>query len=370
MSSSGPTSNETGDEKDVVQRRRGPLTRGVPLDRSSLDEEPGVLPASNKSTSHASERITTPPASLRESLRMEDAETAVLSKVEQDRARSVPMEDGFQAAVQGESAPLGAAALNKSFVQDTSQLGNALGGQQKFADLVMRVRDLQRASKSKRESLERLGGEMMSKSHRRVATLLSSIDEKKNEGSFSDARNGTESQSFRVGDLGSLFDEVHHVDRLPEITHDFSQDDAQTGTAPDERLPLLNSETRYDGSSPNGSTADPSMERRRQAQINYWEKVSNCLNPLTIIRKACLLVFHSFFMIAIPLFAAAWILFYFLGNPEFDFLPGDARLSWWLNFFGTLISRFDRLSIHILGSYLCPGLILMYVSLFFCASLI
>jgi hypothetical protein len=353
MSSSGPTSNETGDEKDVVQQRHGPLTRGAPLDRSSLDEEPGVLPASNKSTSHAWKRITTPPTSLRESLRMEDAEASVLSKVEQDRARSVPMEDGFQAAVQGERAPLGAAALNKSFDQDTSQPGNGLGGQQKFA--VMRVRDLQRASKSKRESLERQGGEMMSKSHHRVATLLSSIDEKKNEGSVSDARNGT--GSFRVGDLGSLFDDVHHVDRLPEITHGFSEDDAQTGTATDERLPLLNSETRYDGSSPTGSTADPSMERLRQARINrtkkYWKKVSNCLNPLTIIRKACLLVFHSFLMIAIPLFAAAWILFYYLGNPEFDSLPGDARLCWWLNFFGTFISRFDRLPVHILGSYSC-----------------
>ena len=28
------------------------------------------------------------------------------------------------------------------------------------------------------------------------------------------------------------------------------------------------------------------------------------------------------------------ILFYFLGNPSFYFLPGEATLAWWLNFFG------------------------------------
>jgi hypothetical protein len=44
----------------------------------------------------------------------------------------------------------------------------------------------------------------------------------------------------------------------------------------------------------------------------------------------------SFFTtLAIPLFILAWILYYGLGNPEFDFLP--ARLSWCLNFLGRQI---------------------------------
>jgi hypothetical protein len=37
---------------------------------------------------------------------------------------------------------------------------------------------------------------------------------------------------------------------------------------------------------------------------------------------------------AIPLFIVAWILYYYVGNPELDFLPGSATVSWWLDFFG------------------------------------
>jgi hypothetical protein len=66
----------------------------------------------------------------------------------------------------------------------------------------------------------------------------------------------------------------------------------------------------------------------------------------------------SFFTtLAIPLFIMAWILYYGLGNPQFDFLP--ARLSWCLNFLGrqivTLelarISTWIFLDVMILGNH-------------------
>ena len=45
--------------------------------------------------------------------------------------------------------------------------------------------------------------------------------------------------------------------------------------------------------------------------------------------------------IGFPLFGLAWILFYQLGNPELDFLPGRARLSWWCNFLGRQVVTFE-----------------------------
>lgn len=41
-----------------------------------------------------------------------------------------------------------------------------------------------------------------------------------------------------------------------------------------------------------------------------------------------------FIRAAIPLCITASILFYFLGNPRFYFLPGEVTLAWWLNLFG------------------------------------
>ena len=71
-------------------------------------------------------------------------------------------------------------------------------------------------------------------------------------------------------------------------------------------------------------------------------------------------VMHSLVMyIALPCFALAWVLFYYVGNPTFDFLPDYAqRVSWWLNFLGRHIllmelSRFSQwivLDVVILGT--------------------
>jgi hypothetical protein len=50
--------------------------------------------------------------------------------------------------------------------------------------------------------------------------------------------------------------------------------------------------------------------------------------------------------VAIPLFMAALVLYYPIGNPRFDFLPGEATLSWWFNFLGrqTLMMELSRLT--------------------------
>ncbi|KAL7571640.1 hypothetical protein ACA910_011176 [Epithemia clementina (nom. ined.)] len=57
-------------------------------------------------------------------------------------------------------------------------------------------------------------------------------------------------------------------------------------------------------------------------------------------------ILHSLITsVALPCVVAAWILFYYLGNPTFDFLP-EGRLSWWLNFVGrqVLLMELSRFS--------------------------
>jgi hypothetical protein len=50
--------------------------------------------------------------------------------------------------------------------------------------------------------------------------------------------------------------------------------------------------------------------------------------------------------VALPLFLAGIFLYYPLGNPRFDFLPGEATLSWWCDFLGrqTLTMELARLT--------------------------
>jgi hypothetical protein len=58
-----------------------------------------------------------------------------------------------------------------------------------------------------------------------------------------------------------------------------------------------------------------------------------------VLRRA---VKHSWIIwIGIPALIISWILFYLLGNPEWDFLPGQVTLSWWLNFLGRQMVTLD-----------------------------
>jgi hypothetical protein len=63
-------------------------------------------------------------------------------------------------------------------------------------------------------------------------------------------------------------------------------------------------------------------------------RLVNCLNPINVIKRIFHILFHSTLVLSIPFFGIAWILFYHIGNPQLDFLPGEATISWWLNFFG------------------------------------
>lgn len=75
------------------------------------------------------------------------------------------------------------------------------------------------------------------------------------------------------------------------------------------------------------------LARKRRKKRRLYV-ILNILNPFNIIRGIIGLILRSFLPLACPFFIAAWVLYYYMGNPTPDFLPGNATLSWWLNFFG------------------------------------
>ncbi|KAL7569468.1 hypothetical protein ACA910_009702 [Epithemia clementina (nom. ined.)] len=89
-------------------------------------------------------------------------------------------------------------------------------------------------------------------------------------------------------------------------------------------------------------------QKQRQQHNVLWYLRCQCLNPRYWMQVIFEHVVHSLVCyVALPCFLAAWILFYYLGNPTFDFLPEQAgRLSWWLNFIGrqVLLLELSRLS--------------------------
>ena len=89
-----------------------------------------------------------------------------------------------------------------------------------------------------------------------------------------------------------------------------------------------------------GSVATEIQETRRYKKFasSAWrrccQKIANC-NPFHLAGRLLQIFVNSFFVkIAVPCFAIAWFLYYYLGNPDFDFMPNQTRISWWFNFIG------------------------------------
>jgi hypothetical protein len=268
---------------------------------------------------------------MREQLREEDdSEATLLSNIEKRSHGNATHGDGFQPAVFGERAPLGEAALDVAFGRADSAPAAMQGkGKMDFKTMAQRVLNSQRSAKSKRNLSDENHG------HRRVATLLASIDESNRDNSES---NKLRNDSMDIGDWGALISQdVHeHIDEERHHPLSSSSIDDVIQAPPhhpeSESLPLLNPTERYDGVS---STA--TARRRRAAAARgkqFWKNFRDCMNPIRWMRRIIYLFFHSFLVLAFPCFAVAWVLYYHLGNPKFDFMPGQATLSWWLNFFG------------------------------------
>jgi hypothetical protein len=99
-----------------------------------------------------------------------------------------------------------------------------------------------------------------------------------------------------------------------------------------EEYPLLPTSTSSPRSTREWYSSRFSRKLYRKSHRRF---VKCCQCTLFTIRFLWHAVITAYFCFAaIPLFILAWIFFYHLGNPHFEFLPGKTTLSWWLNFTG------------------------------------
>ena len=121
--------------------------------------------------------------------------------------------------------------------------------------------------------------------------------------------------------------------------------------------PLLAESTSPDPNAPEAVVRRRRLMRRLQKTELQWKQyccsLLSCLHPLHILRRALRLLLHSTLLLVLLLCSIAWILYYNFHNPELDFMPGTATVSWWLNFLGTMLCR-SRILQWFLSAHLIP----------------
>lgn len=268
---------------------------------------------------------------------VEDAEATLISKLEDRGNKARHTSDGFRPAVEGERVPLGIATLGRAFEDDVENSGNSqVNPNQKLHlhDTARRVLMAQKAA-SFRHLLSGAHS-IASSGHRRAQTLLSSIEEVgvivKDQNIASDLTSdtfGLRSEGVSLKGFDALVESAQEEEN-PGVVFPNSEDQLSVG----EGLPLLN--LGRDNSLPHGYSAI--HQRRQQARTSKikhkWRTSMAHLNPNILAGRIWYLLSHSFLMLAFPLFATAWVLFYYFTNPSLEFLPGNASLSWWCNFIG------------------------------------
>jgi hypothetical protein len=99
-----------------------------------------------------------------------------------------------------------------------------------------------------------------------------------------------------------------------------------------EEYPLLPTSTSSPRSSRAWFSSRFSRKLYRKSQRRFVKCCQCTLFTVRFLWHALITAYFCF--AAIPLFILAWIFFYHLGNPHFEFLPGNTTMSWWLNFTG------------------------------------
>jgi hypothetical protein len=271
----------------------------------------------------------------------DEAESTLISNLEARASKTVSGVDGFRAAIPGERAPLGVESLGKAFHEDEKPSDSERRKRPSFKDMAHKVQAMQRvASLRLQASNLLLESRTRQSGHQRAHTLLAQINETEDKDAtdvvadFSTDPFGLKTTSMDFQGLDILWDDEgtseYSRDDGSEIQLSSDLDVSPTDNASSESLPLLSS---------NGTGQYSAVkERRRLARRNMinrrWESFMDCVHPVKMIQRIVGWISRSSLLVAVPLFVAAWPLFYYFDNPELDFLPGSATLSWWFNFFG------------------------------------
>jgi hypothetical protein len=319
----------------------------------------------------------------------ERAGRGVLSSVEK-RRQHVRTASGEQwhAAVPGERPPLGGnvpfqrmynsmatppAPMSRTS-STASSTDEAKSARQKFQDIARKVRMLNLVAPGNAHTNHGLtspngstsGG---SRGHRKTASrahaLLDSIqeatedDESRSnrgnvffEGVGGDALTQGESHfSVEATDADRLVAGAIQVEKLfatndtgsTSSTEELQDADHDGGALPDyeEQVPLRDHNERY-GSLDEFSNGGSKYPRRvvkkrtdRYSSKRLLRRIAKMCHPFTLLQALWHTILHSYFVtLSLPAFVAAWVVYYHLGNPNLEFMPGHASVAWWLIFVG------------------------------------
>ena len=300
-------------------------------------------------------------------MRMDEAaEDSILSNLEAQASRTRPLSDGFRPALRGERVPLGVESLGHALVSlvvphhddDNDTPTTRARTFHHMARTVQHVNRFKQSSPPNTTPITHGGGAGATTTGgtRKAQTLLASIDQHQQQMGTNDRTPRRTTTNEGLDYLWKQDDDDKDDDddegESPFTTNTTNNnnngmllDAPTTGhnhTSP-ERRPLLGRSGAGSGAigdNTNNSNNDSvGAERRQQAQrrarYHRCKRFLNCLwNPVAGLRSVLSTLLHSTLVVSIPCFVTAWVLFYYMGNPKFDFMPGTATLSWWLNFVG------------------------------------
>jgi len=87
------------------------------------------------------------------------------------------------------------------------------------------------------------------------------------------------------------------------------------------------------GSTTNGGNRPYKCFKAKHIFPRWMREVGAMCHPIRVARNCQDILVRSYFLwFGFPCFLLSYCLFYLLGNPEFDFLPGEQTLAWWLLF--------------------------------------
>jgi len=347
-----------------ISRHRGDDARaGLDRHEVPMNEDNGDTQSPIASDTSASKTYRSMDDSI------EDAEDSILSNLEAQSKKTRAGSDGFRPAVPGERVPLGVDSVGTAMGgsddddDDDEEQEDESKSQPSFApatrrptfkEMAKRVQAMQRlrahvSSRSLNTTSTRSSNDEAASGHRRAKTLLASIDETSK--GDDDSNRGREILTdFKTGLFATDKAPEEHHEGLNFLLNENEDEDewmdearganslAQSIGSP-EAQPLLGEGSGSGGEHDEGpSLGHVLAERRRMARQRRnelrWKMVRDCFDPVKVAERTIRILFTGTFVVSIPLFVAAWVLFYYVGNPELDFMPGQATISWWFNFFG------------------------------------
>jgi hypothetical protein len=266
----------------------------------------------------------------------DEAEDDVLSSVEQRFKCTEKGVYGFHPAVKEETPPLGIPnlgyAMENSLLSSSHSIRSSYNSRRSSTLRMEAIATLQQLHK--KNSINKKSGRK--DGHRRANTLLSEMDHGRisdNFGGFHDPR-GID-KTFRGYD--NSVDEENELVETENESNDDDDDDDDDEYA-HEGLPLLN---RFsdDSFKSKKRVSERKLKARKLLKKNLRRRCREILNPTVLIQGFFRWFVHSTLIWAIPLFVAAFMIFYVFRNPSTpEIVPGDMTFSWLFDFVGECVN--------------------------------